>query len=487
MKSDNFAIARADGDRVVVEPARVLKAIKKGVVKAFYSIGNHVDSDILEKLEAHVVSDMFTSDAEKTADVVIAAASLVEASGTFKNAAGEIKILTAVATPPDGLLPDWQIACDIAIKMGVSGFGFRSVDEISGELSKKGIDQKAPDVPDPSPLDDVEALPRFYRGHRLGDVVCALKSLVLEETPKEAEEKKALKEAHWEEKPFKIVEKIEIVPNTNMVTVHTPVIAEKCLPGQFVIAMVNEKSERIPYTISDFDREKGTITIVTLELGRSSREMANTRTGQYLAHLTGPLGMPVEVKKYGTVVCAGGCYGVGAILPLSRAMKEAGNRVICIEEASSHYLLHWEDRLSKNCDELIVVTKDGSAGMKGGVQNVISMLVDRGEKIDQGYIIGCTFMMMLVCEVTKEYDIPTQTAMNPIMLDGTGMCGACRVSVGNTTKFACVDGPFLDGLKINWIQLMQRQAAFKKEEVEALPQEPFLSHSHGNTCTCSNA
>ncbi len=487
MKSATFAMAKTDGKNIVIEPASLVEAIDKGRVKALYSTGNYLNEESLKSLEALVVSDMFPSKTEKRADVVIAAAALSETSGSFLNAAGEMKSLIAAATPPKGLFPDWKIACDIAKKMGISGFDFQSTAHINKEMSERGIDNKVPAAPDPSPLDDVATLPSFYRGHRLSDVVCALKSLVLAETPKEAEEGKAAEEARGEEKPFKIVEKVEIVPNTNMVTVHTPAIAEKCLPGQFVIAMVNEKSERIPYSISDFDREKGTITMVTLELGRSSREMANTRTGQYLAHLTGPLGTPVEIKKYGTVVCAGGCYGVGAILPLSRAMKEAGNRVICIEEASSHYLLHWQDRLSENCDELIVVTKDGSAGIKGGVQDVISMLVDRGEKIEQAYIIGCTFMMMLVCEVTKEYGIPTQTAMNPIMLDGTGMCGACRVSLGNTTKFACVDGPFLDGLKINWIQLMQRQAAFKKEEVEALPQEPFLSNSHGQTCTCSNA
>ncbi|MBC8461963.1 MAG: sulfide/dihydroorotate dehydrogenase-like FAD/NAD-binding protein [Deltaproteobacteria bacterium] len=486
MKSDNFAIARADGDGVVVEPALVVKAIEKGTVKALYSIGNYIDSGVLEALETHVVSDMFTSSTEKTADVVISAASLVETSGTFKNAAGEIKTLPAVVTPLDGLLPDWQIACDIAKKMGISGFDFRSVDEISKELSEKGIDDKAPVVPEPSPLDDVDALPRFYRGHKLSDVVCALEGIIRPYTVDEAAVEQTAHGAAAEEKRFEIIEKIEIVPNTHMVTVYAPVVAEKCLPGQFVIAMVTERSERIPYTISDYDREKGTITLVIIEVGRSSRELANTRVGDFLTHLVGPLGRPVEIKKFGTVVCAGGCYGVGAMLPIARAMKEAGNKVICIEEASSHYLLHWQDRLSENCDELIIVTKDGSAGMKGGVQDVISTLVDREEKIDQAYIIGCTFMLMLVSEVAKKHSIPTQTAMNSIMLDGTGMCGACRVSVGDTTKFACVDGPFLDGLKIDWIELMQRQTAFKKEEIEGLPQNPSQMHFNGNACSYSN-
>lgn len=468
MKSDNFAIVKTNGENLVIEPSPVAEAIEKGTVKALYSTGNYLDLSTLQRLDALAVSDVFPSETEKAADVIIAAAALAEIDGTFLNSAGEIKTLAAAGTPPEGLLPDWRIICDIAKEMGASGFNFESTADINKELSEKGMDSKIPAPPDPSPLDDVTALPRFYRGHRLTDVVRALKSLIPEDTTREKAEEETV-----EERPFKIVEKVEIVPNTHMITVHAPVIAGKCQPGQFVIAMVNKKSERIPYTISDFDHEKGTITIVILEIGRSSREMANTRSGEYLAHLTGPLGKPIEVKKYGTVVCAGGCYGIGAILPIARAMKEAGNKVICIEEASSHYLLYWQDRLSRNCDELVIVTKDGSAGMKGGVQEVISMLVDRGEKIDQAYIIGCTFMMMLVSEVTKEHNIPTQTAMNPLMLDGTGMCGSCRVTVGKDTKFACVDGPFLDGLRINWIELMQRQATFRKEEIEALSQEPF--------------
>jgi len=482
MKSNLFAIAGADGEKIKIEPPTVVQAIKKGSVKALYTLGEFLDESLLKKLKVLIVSDLFPSRTEKRADVVIAAAALTETEGTFLNAEGKIKNLTATATAPNGLLPDWKIVCDIAKKMGASsGFGFRKASGINKELKKRGFPQEAPKAPDPSPLDDVNALPRFYRAHSMSDMVCAMRSLL------HAEEKEAETVEREEEKPFKIVDKVELVPNTHMVTVHAPIIAEKCQPGQFVIAMVDETSERIPYTISDFDREKGTITMVTLEVGRSSRELADTRTGEHLAHFTGPLGRAVEVKKYGTVVCAGGCYGVGAILPIARAMKEAGNKVICIEEASSHYLLHWEDKLSENCDELVIVTKDGSEGLKGGVQEAISMLVDRGEKIDQAYIIGCTFMMMLVCELTQELGIPTQTAMNPLMLDGTGMCGACRVTMGDATKFACVDGPFLDGLKIDWIELIQRQAAFKKEEVQGMRQEPTAMHEHGPGHACMRA
>ncbi len=483
MKSDNFAVAKAEGDNLVIEPATVVEAINNGTIKALYSIGNYAEWVAIEKLETLIVSDLFPSRTEKMAEVVIAAAALTEVDGTYLNSSGEIKSLTAASIPPNGLLPDWKIACDIAKEMGIPGFEFKSTADIIKEMSKRVIDEKPPDSPDPSPLDDFAFLPRLYRGHWLSEVVCALKSFIPAEAATMGLAEKAGKEKTAEERPFKIIEKVEIVPNTHMVTICAPVIAEYCQPGQFVIAMVNERSERIPYTISDFDRKEGTITIVTLEVGRSSREMANTRAGEYLAHLTGPLGNAVEVKKYGTVICAGGCFGVGAILPIARAMKKAKNRVICIEEASSNYLLHWEEKIKENCDELIIVTKDGSSGMKGGVQDAITMLVQKGEQIDQAYVIGCTFMMMLASEVTKEYGIPTQTAMNPIMLDGTGMCGVCRVTVGKSIKFACVDGPFLDGLKIDWHELMQRQAAFRTEEVEALPQEP----TRMNNCSRCNS
>ena len=468
MRSDNFA----------VEPLALPDAVTNGTVKVLYSLGDFLQDTRPKELDVLIVSDMFPSRTEKSADVIFAVAGLVETDGTFLNASGQVKKMSAHATPPKALLPDWKVVCDIAKKMGASGFDFQTSDDIAKEMATSKGKEAPPVAPEPSPLDKVSAIPRIYRGHQMSDIVSAMRIFFA------VPEKEAAPLPVEEGKRFRILEKIEIVPNTHMVTVHAPVIAEKCQPGQFVIAMVEETSERIPYTISDFDREKGTITMVTLEMGRSSRELANTTAGEYLAHFAGPLGRPVEVKKFGTVVLGGGCFGVGAILPIARVMKEAGNRVICIEEASSHYLLHWQDRLSAACDELVIVTKDGSAGIKGGVQEAISMLVDRGEKIDQAYIVGCTFMMMLVCDVTRKLGIPTMTAMNPLMVDGTGMCGCCRVSVGGVTKFSCVDGPFLDGLQIDWIELMQRQAAFKLEEVQAIPQEPRPVHDHGGAHAC---
>ncbi|UCH63277.1 MAG: sulfide/dihydroorotate dehydrogenase-like FAD/NAD-binding protein [Fidelibacterota bacterium] len=465
MKSENFHLVDSRGDGIKLNPG----------TKAIFTTGDHVPVNPLGKLDVIIAADILPSSATESADVVFGASVFTETDGTFLTASGEIRALSAAAKPPDGIFPDWRIICDIAGKMGSPGFDFDSTAAIREELERRGASEQPPARPDPSPLDDVAALPSAYRGHRFTEISGALKSVLPEEQPaaeKEAEERG--------ERPFRIIEKVEIVPNTHMITVQAPVVAAKCQPGQFAIAIVNEKSERIPYTIADWDREKGTVTMIVLEAGRSSREMALLREGDHLAHFTGPLGVPIEIKNYGTVVCGGGCYGVGAMLPIARALKEAGNRVICIEEASSGYLLHWQDRLAEHCDELVITTKDGSAGIKGGVQEAISMLTARGEKVDQAFIIGCTFMMMLVSDATKQYGIPTLTAMNPIMVDGTGMCGACRVTVGDATKFSCVDGPFLDGHQVNWTELMQRRAAYGREEVQALPQD-HRKHEHAST------
>ena len=435
--------------------------------RAVFTTGDYVDAD--KDLDLVIVADVLPSRVSDAADVLFGAAVLAETEGSFLAASGEIRQVSRAVPPTTGLQPDWRIICDIARKMGASGFGFDSTADIKREMESSGIPNEPPALPSALPLDDVSALPRMYRGHLLAGISHALESLWPAETAAgDAAQEQPIEP---EGRQFEIVAKTEIVPNTHMITVHAPAIAAACRPGQFVIAMLHEKSERAPYTVADWDRDAGTVTMVVLEAGRSSREMAMLQPGDHLAHFAGPLGTAAEIKKYGTVVCGGGCYGVGSILPIARALKEAGNRVICIEEASSQYLLYWQDRLAGVCDELLIATKDGTEGIKGGVQEAISMLVERGEKVDQAFIVGCTFMMMLVSETTKEHGIPTLTALNPIMLDGTGMCGACRVTVGDATMFACVDGPFLDGHQVDWLELMQRRSAYAREAIRSLPQD----------------
>ncbi|RLC48226.1 MAG: sulfide/dihydroorotate dehydrogenase-like FAD/NAD-binding protein [Candidatus Coatesbacteria bacterium] len=267
---------------------------------------------------------------------------------------------------------------------------------------------------------------------------------------------------------YKIVEKDQIAPNTHLVTVEAPLVVHRARPGQFVIVMVDERSERIPYTLSGWNKEDGTITFVFNEVGRSTRKLVDCREGDSIYSVVGPLGVPLETGKVGTVVCAGGCYGIGAIVPAARAFREAGNRVISIIEARTAYLLYMEKENEDACDELIVATGDGSRGMKGFAPEAIRMLLERGEQIDEVVAMGCTFMAKTVSDATRDKQIKTIVSLSPIMVDGTGMCGCCRLDVGGETKFACVDGPFFDGHKVDWGVLSARGAAYFKQERDSI-------------------
>lgn len=266
---------------------------------------------------------------------------------------------------------------------------------------------------------------------------------------------------------YKIIEKRMIVPNIHLMRVLAPAVAKKCLPGQFVIVMVDEKGERIPLSISDWDREEGIITIIFMEVGTSTRKLARLKEGDELFALAGPLGTPSEISKFGTVLCIGGCYGIGTIYPISRALKEEGNRVLTLLEARSSFLLYWEEKLRSACDELFLLTRDGTTGLSGHVPTAIKEIVQR-EKIDRVIVNGCTFLLMVASEATKPYGIKTIVSLNPIMIDGTGMCGVCRVSISGKTKFACVDGPDFDGHEVDWETLLMRRSAYLREEFESI-------------------
>lgn len=281
---------------------------------------------------------------------------------------------------------------------------------------------------------------------------------------------------------FRILEKREIAPNVHEIVIEARNAAKKARPGQFAILMVDEKSERVPYTLCDWDREKGTVTLVVLEVGQSSRKLVLLKAGDAVAHLIGPLGIPLEIDRYGTVVLSAGCYGIGAILCIARAMKEAGNRVISIVEARSHYIHYYKEKLEAASDELVQTTIDGSEGIKGHSVDVIAKMLRDGERIDRVIAVGCPFMMMLAGRETEPYGVKTLVALNPIMVDGTGMCGACRVTVGDETKFACVDGPFFDAHKVDWDELRDRKAAYSTEEINSLERtEPVLPRVGGGS------
>jgi len=267
---------------------------------------------------------------------------------------------------------------------------------------------------------------------------------------------------------YKILKKQELVPNIHLVKFLAPAIAKKAQPGQFVIITVDEKGERIPLTIADWDKTEGSITVVFMEVGTTTQRFALLNTGDSIDSLVGPLGIPAHIEKVGTVVCVGGCYGIAAIMPIARAMKEAGNKVISIIEARSRYLLFWEDELKSVSDQLIVTTGDGSYAPQGWIPDQLTQIFEGEEKVDLVFAIGCTFMMKLASETSKPFDIKTIVHLNSIMVDGTGMCGCCRVLVGGETKFACVDGPEFDGHQVDWDVLLSRQSGYQDLEIQSL-------------------
>ena len=265
---------------------------------------------------------------------------------------------------------------------------------------------------------------------------------------------KILAKEQFSEKVFKLV-------------VEAPLIARSRKAGHFVIIRLYEKGERIPLTIADSDKAKGTITLVVQAVGKTSRELCQMNVGDEILDVVGPLGKATHIENFGTVVCAGGGVGVAPMLPIIVALKAAGNRVISVLAGRNKDLIILEDEVRKHSDEVIIMTDDGSYGKQGVVTVGIEDVIKR-EKVDKCFAIGPAIMMKFVCLLTKKYEIPTDVSLNTIMVDGTGMCGACRISVGGTTKFVCVDGPEFDGHQVDFDEMLKRLGAFKREEAEAL-------------------
>jgi ferredoxin--NADP+ reductase len=268
-----------------------------------------------------------------------------------------------------------------------------------------------------------------------------------------------------------IVEQRMLVPNINIVTVHAPAVAHKIQPGQFVILRVDEYSERMPLTVADWDREAGTVSCVFMQVGTSTHKLAARNPGDALATFVGPLGRPLEMQRFGTVALSGGCYGIGSLFPAARELKALGNRVIAIVEARSQFLLYWVEKFRPVADEIIIATFDGSRpGRKTRGPEALADLLASGRHIDRILAIGCTFMMYETAKLTKPYGVKTIVSLNPIMVDGTGMCGACRVVVGGKTKFACVDGPDFDAHEIDWDVLLSRRKPYLAQEAASAEQ-----------------
>ena len=266
---------------------------------------------------------------------------------------------------------------------------------------------------------------------------------------------------------FKILKKEELSPNVFSMDIDAPRVAKKAQAGQFIVLRVDEKGERIPLTIANFNRETGVVNIVFQVIGASTMALAAVEEGESIVDFVGPLGQPSEIKKFdGTVVVVGGGIGVAPTFPIARAMKEAGNKVIAIMGAKTKDILIMEDEMKEVTDEILITTDDGSRGIKGFVTYAVQELVERGEKIAQITAIGPVIMMKSVADCTRELGIHTVVSLNPIMVDGTGMCGGCRVQVGDETKFACVDGPEFDGHLVDFKALMSRQRMYRDLEAE---------------------
>lgn len=263
---------------------------------------------------------------------------------------------------------------------------------------------------------------------------------------------------------WEIISREILAKDTVLLQIDTPDIAKNTEPGQFVVVMVNEQGERIPLTIADFNRKKGTITIVFKILGRTTCDLSELNEGDRLFNITGPLGKPSQIKKSGNVVMIGGGIGIALIYPIAKAMKEAGNNVISIIGAQSKGLLFWEEKMKSASSELIVMTDDGSSGRKGFVTDVLRDLLEKDKNIGLVFAVGPVVMMRAVAEVTKPRQIKTIVSLNSIMVDGTGMCGSCRVEVAGKTKFACVDGPDFDAHEVNFEILMKRQEMYLEQE-----------------------
>ena len=271
----------------------------------------------------------------------------------------------------------------------------------------------------------------------------------------------------FEPGPATVLRREPLVPNIQLLTVRAPVVASKIQPGQFVIVRADERGERIPLTVADWDRGEGWVTCVVMQVGTSTYKLGRLRAGDVLPTFVGPLGKPLDLDRWGTVVCAGGCYGIGAIYPIARALREKGNRVISLVEGRSKFLLYWLDRLGAVSDRLLVSTKDRSIGDKEYCFGLVKQLLASGEHIDRVIAFGCTFMMSEMAEATRPSGVHTIVSLNPVMIDGTGMCGACRVAVGGETKFACVDGPDFDAHQVDWDLLLARRKAYLRPETDS--------------------
>ncbi len=262
---------------------------------------------------------------------------------------------------------------------------------------------------------------------------------------------------------YEILYKKELCTNQYEIRIKAPYITKNAKAGQFIILRVDKNSERIPLTIADYDRQNGELTIVFMAVGHTTKKLAKLNVGDVIEDIVGPLGVPTRTEKYGTVVCVAGGYGAAPCYLIAKAFKEAGNKVYMIMGARTKELIFWEEKMKSACTELFITTDDGSLGIKGFTTSVLDEIIKK-ETVDYTIAVGPLPMMRAVAELTRPYKIKTEASMNPIMVDGTGMCGACRLTVGGKVKFACVDGPDFDAHEIDFDEIINRTRIYKDQE-----------------------
>lgn len=278
---------------------------------------------------------------------------------------------------------------------------------------------------------------------------------------------------------YAILEKRKLTDSTDLLVIEAPEVARKANPGQFIIVRKDEYSERIPLTIADFDRERGTVTIIFQKVGKSTHELAEMNAGDYVRNFVGPLGKASEIENYGKVILVAGGVGIAPVYPIARALREAGNHVTVILGARSASLLFWVEKMRTISNDLVICTDDGSLGRKGLVTEPLRERLQKDPGVARVWAIGPAVMMKFCCKTTAEFKTPTLVSLDSIMVDGTGMCGACRVEVGGETRFVCVDGPEFDGDKVNWDVVLSRKKMFIPEEHQAMDayhQEQEIRH-----------
>jgi NADH dehydrogenase/NADH:ubiquinone oxidoreductase subunit G len=477
MKSDHFIELQPDA-------SGACRATLPAGVKAAFLTGDFVDAEALGALDLLIVQDCYPTTASSRAEVVFPAAVFAETQGTILDAGQQPRPLRQACIPPGQAHAEWRIVCNLAQAMGSETLAYDETAAITAELGFAGAALGQDRASAPPAAKDPRVRRLWFRGHHIEDKVRGLKEL----NPQGAEAEIVAAPAAGKGR-FTILSKREVVPNNHEIVVHAPEVARKAKPGQFAIVMADETSERVPYTLCDWDVEKGSITFVVQEKGQSSRKLVLMQAGDELAHVVGPLGIPLEIKKYGNVVLAAGCYGIGAILRIAKAMREAGNHVTTICEARSHYLGYYGEQLTAVSDEFIQTAIDGSLSVRGHAADVIAARLKKGDQIDCVVAVGCPFMMMITSQETKPYAVKTLAALNPIMVDGTGMCGACRISVGSETKFACVDGPFFDAHLVDWDEVRDRREAYSAEEIQSVGRTEPVEHRHHHhggkqSCAC---